>query len=104
MTLLSTLNVTLLVATAWIDFWNWVWPTVMTKNCFCGMVDQRKDTMDWAGTWIVNFKKKSACFIWDNCGAIDLKIDGSVLEKKSSYVWTVIIVYVGLWFLHCLTC
>ena len=40
----------------------------------------------------------------DNCGAIDLKIDGSVLEKKSSYVWTVIIDYVGVWFLHCLTC
>ena len=45
--------------------------------------------MDWARKWLVDFKAgKTQLVLYDrskNTGAIDVKIDGSVLEKKSSF-------------------
>ena len=44
--------------------------------------------MDWGKKWLVNFnagKTQLVSFDWSNSnGSIDVKMDGSVLEKKSS--------------------
>ena len=48
-----------------------------------------RDTVDWGKKWLVDFnagKAQLVLFDWsDNTGAIDVKIDGSVLEEKSSF-------------------
>ena len=48
-----------------------------------------RDTVDWGMNWLVNFnagKTRLASFDWsNNTGAIDVKMDGSVLEEKSSF-------------------
>ena len=45
--------------------------------------------MDWARKWLVDFnagKIRLVSFDWsNNTGAIDMKMDGSVLEEKSSF-------------------
>ena len=45
--------------------------------------------MDWGKKWLVDFnagKTQLASFDWsNNNGSIDVKIDGSVLEEKSSF-------------------
>ena len=45
--------------------------------------------MDWGRKWLVDFsagKTQLILFDWsNNSGAIDLKMDGSVFEEKSSY-------------------
>ena len=45
--------------------------------------------MDWAGKWLVDFDAgKTQPVLFDqskNTGAIDVKMDGSVLEEKSSF-------------------
>ena len=45
--------------------------------------------MDWGRKWLVDFnarKTQLVSFYWsDNTGAIDVRMDGSVLEKKSSF-------------------
>ena len=45
--------------------------------------------MDWGGKWLVDFNAgKTQLVSFDqsiNTGAIDLKIDGSVLEEKSPF-------------------
>ena len=45
--------------------------------------------MDWARKWLVDFKAgKTQLVLYDrskNTGAIDVKMDGSVLEEKSSF-------------------
>ena len=47
-----------------------------------------RDTVDWGRKWLVNFnagKTQLVSFDWsDNNGVIDVKMDGSVLEEKSS--------------------
>ena len=47
------------------------------------------DTMDWGRKWLVDFnagKTQLASFDWSkNTGAIDVKMDGSFLEEKSSF-------------------
>ena len=47
------------------------------------------DTMDWGKKWLVDFDVgKTQLVLFDrsnNNGSIDVKIDGSVLEKKSSF-------------------
>ena len=47
-----------------------------------------QDTVDWGRKWIVNFnagKTQLASFGWsNNTGTTDVKMDGSVLEEKSS--------------------
>ena len=45
--------------------------------------------MNWGRKWLVDFnagKTQLVSFDWsNNTGAIDVKMDGSVLEKKSSF-------------------
>ena len=48
-----------------------------------------RDTVDWGRKWLVDFNGgKTLLVSFDrskNAGAIDVKIDGSVLEEKSSF-------------------
>ena len=48
-----------------------------------------RDTVDWGKKWLVDFNAgKTQLVLFDvsnNNGSIDVKIDGSVLEKKSSF-------------------
>ena len=48
-----------------------------------------QDTLDWGRKWLVDFnagKMQLVSFDWfNNTGAIDVKMDGSVLEEKSSF-------------------
>ena len=48
-----------------------------------------RDTVDWARKWLVDFNAgKTQLVLFDrskNTGAIDVKMDGSVLEEKSSF-------------------
>ena len=48
-----------------------------------------RDTVDWGKKWLVNFNAgESQLVLFDqsnNTGAIDVKMDGSVLEEKSSF-------------------
>ena len=50
--------------------------------------DQR-DTVDWGRKWLVDFnagKTQLVLFDWcKNTGAIDVKMDGSILEEKTSF-------------------
>ena len=47
------------------------------------------DTVDWGKKWLVGFnawKTQLVSFHWsNNNGSIDVKMDGSVLEEKSSF-------------------
>ena len=48
-----------------------------------------RDTVDWGRKWLVDFsawKSQLVSFAWcNNTGAIDVKMDGSVVEEKSSF-------------------
>ena len=48
-----------------------------------------QDTVDWCKKWLVDFtagKTQLVLFDWsNNNGSIDVKMDGSVLEGKSSF-------------------
>ena len=48
-----------------------------------------QDTVDWDRKWLVDFNaRKTQLVLFDqskNTGAIDVKIDGAVLEEKSSF-------------------
>ena len=48
-----------------------------------------QDTVDWGKKWLVDFnteKTQLVLFDWyNNTGSIDVKMDGSVLEVKSSF-------------------
>ena len=48
-----------------------------------------RDTVAWGRKWLVDFNaKKTQLGLFDqpdNTGAIDVKMDGSVLEEKSSF-------------------
>ena len=48
-----------------------------------------RDTVDWARKWLVDFNAgKTQLVLFDrsnNTGAIDVKLDGSVLEEKTSF-------------------
>ena len=45
--------------------------------------------MDWGEKWLVDFNAGNAQLVWfdqsNNSGSIDEKMDGSVLEEKSSF-------------------
>ena len=45
-----------------------------------------RDTVDWSRKWLVDFKagknQRVSCNCYNNTGAIDVKMDGSVLEEK----------------------
>ena len=48
-----------------------------------------QDTVDWGKKWLVDFnagKTQLVSFDWsDNYGSIDVKMNGSVLDEKSSF-------------------
>ena len=48
-----------------------------------------RDTVDWGRKWLVDFnggKTQLVSFNWsNNAGAVDVKMNGSVLEEKSSF-------------------
>ena len=48
-----------------------------------------RDTVDWGKKWLVDFnagKTQLVSFDWsNNNGSLDVKMDGSVLEEKSSF-------------------
>ena len=48
-----------------------------------------QDTVDWVRKWLVDFNAGKTQLVWfdwsNNTGAIDVKVDGSVLEEKSSF-------------------
>ena len=45
--------------------------------------------MDWGKKWLVDFNAGKTHLVWfdqsNNTGSIDVKMDGSVLEEKSSF-------------------
>ena len=61
-----------------------------------------RDTVDWGRKWLVDFNAgKTQLVSFDqskNTGAIDMRMDGSVLEEKSSFK----MLELGL--LHCFYC
>ena len=48
-----------------------------------------QDTVDWSKKWLVGFNAGKTQLVWfnssNNTGSIDVKVDGSVLEKKPSF-------------------
>ena len=48
-----------------------------------------RDTVDWGKKWLVDFSARKTQLVsfdqFNNSGSIDVKMDGSVLEKKSSF-------------------
>ena len=62
-------------------------------NLILGLVSELesdlRDTVDWSKKWLVDFNAgKTQLVSFDrsnNTGAIDVKMDGSVLEEKSSF-------------------
>ena len=44
-----------------------------------------QDTVDWGRKWLANFNAGKAQDRSNNTGAIDVKMDGCVLGKKSSF-------------------
>ena len=48
-----------------------------------------RDTVDWGRKWLLDFNAGKTQFVSFDCsnntGAIDVKIDGSVLEEKPSF-------------------
>ena len=66
--------------------------------------------MDWGRKWLVYFNAEKTQLVlldWSsNTGAIDIKIDGLVLEENSSFedFGTVFPFWSGLGLLHCLYC
>ena len=67
-----------------------------------------RDTMDWGKKWLVDFSTgKTQLVLFDgsnNNGSIDVKMDGSVLEEKSSFKMLGLTFSFGLGFLHYLYC
>ena len=62
------------VATTWIGFWTWIWST---RHCGLG-----QEVACWFWCWktqLVSFDQSN------NTGAIDVKMDVSVLEEKSFF-------------------
>ena len=50
-------------------------------------LNQIYNTLEWSRKWLVDFnagKTQLVSFDWSNTGAIDVKMNGSVLEEKSS--------------------
>ena len=55
----------------------------------CELKSDLQDTVDWGRKWLVDFiagKNQLDSFDWsNNTGAIDVRMDESVLEEKSSF-------------------
>ena len=67
-----------------------------------------QDTMDWGRKWLVDFNAgKTQLVLFDrskNTGAIDVKMDGSILEEKTSFKMLGLTFSSKLGLLHCLYC
>ena len=54
-----------------------------------GLESDQRDTVDWGKKWLVDFndgKTQLVSFDWSkNNGSIDVEMDGSVLEERSSF-------------------
>ena len=64
------------------------------RHLICGnnlnwlLILNLRDTVDWEKKWPVDFnagKTQLVFFDWPSNGSIDVKIDGSVFKKKSSF-------------------
>ena len=55
-----------------------------------GLEFDLQDTVDWGKKWVVDFNARRAQLVsfyqTDNTGSINVKMDGSVLEEKSSFM------------------
>ena len=62
------------VATTWIGFWTWIWSM---RHHGLG-----QEVACWFQCW-----ENSTCLVWqsDNTGSVDVKMDETVLEEKSSF-------------------
>ena len=73
LSILSEINIWS-VATTWIGFWIWIWS--MTH---CGLGQE-------VACWFQSWKTQLVSFDWPKLtGAIDVKMDDSVLEEKQSF-------------------
>ena len=67
-----------------------VWHTVYLDRLASELDSDLQDIVDWGRKWLADFNAgKTQLFQFDcscNTGAIDVKMDGSVLERKSSEV------------------
>ena len=62
------------VAITWIDFWTWIWST---RHC-----GQQQEVVCWFQCW----ENATGFVCWsNNIGSINVKMDGSVLNKKWSF-------------------
>ena len=61
----------------------------MTRHLICELESDLRDIVDWGKKWLVDFnagKTQLVSFDWsNNNGSIDVKMNGSVLEEKSSF-------------------
>ena len=59
------------------------------RHLICQLKSDLEDTVDWGKKWLVDFNAgKTQLVSFDrsnNNGSIDVKMDGSVLEEKSSF-------------------
>ena len=59
------------------------------NNLAAELESDLRDTVNLCRKWLVNFNVGKTQFVLfdqsDNCGATDVKMDGSVLERKSSF-------------------
>ena len=51
----------------------------------CELESDLRGTLDWGRKWHVNFSDGKTQLVSSNTDAIDLKMDGSVLEEKSPF-------------------
>ena len=51
----------------------------------CELESDLRGTLDWGRKWHVNFNDGKTHLVSSNTDAIDLKMDGSVLEEKSPF-------------------
>ena len=51
----------------------------------CELESDLRGTLDWGRKWHVNFNDGKTQLVSSNTDAIDLKMDGSVLEEKSPF-------------------
>ena len=51
----------------------------------CELESDLRGTLDWGRKWHVNFNDGKIQLVSSNTDAIDLKMDGSVLEEKSPF-------------------
>ena len=68
----------------WLGFW-----FVAQLELDSELESDLRDTVDWGRKWLVDFNARNTRLVsfdrLDNRGAIDVKMDGSVFDEKSSF-------------------